>query len=186
MLSQLGLAKKCRTAYERAVELEPANIEVHQSLFGFYRAAPGIVGGGKDKALAEAAIIKKLDANRGRQAYATLYFEEKKFDLALAEFDEVLKTNPDDYNALYQIGRLAAVSRQFVDRGLAALQRCLALTPPPGQQGHAAVHWRIGNLQEKRSDPAAARAAYEASLQLDPNYAPAKDALKKLSSPAAK
>ena len=92
----------------------------------------------------------------------------------------MLKTNPDDYTALYQIGRLAALTGQFVDRGIASLRRCLELTPPPGPQSHAAVHWRLGQLFEKKNDRAGARAAYEAALKLDPNFAQAVEALKKL------
>ena len=180
VFSKLGLAKKSLAAYQRAVELAPANVDFHQSLFDYYRNAPGIAGGGSDKALAEAAIIKKLDANRGRLAFAQLYIADNKVDLAFSEYDEVLKTSPDDYSALYQIGRLAAVSGQALDRGLASLRHCLDLTPPPNQPLHAAAQWRIGNLLEKKNDPAGARAAYEASLKLDPKFSQAADALKKL------
>ncbi len=181
IFSQFGLAKKCLAAYQRAAELAPDNADFHQSLFEFYRQAPGLVGGGTDKAAAEAAIIKKLDPMRGRITFATLYTVEKKFDLALAEFDEVLKTAPDDYNALYQVGKLAAVSGQYLERGIAALQRCLELTPPtPNSPGPAPVQWRLGMILEKKNDSAAARAAYEAALKLDPKFSNAADALKKL------
>ena len=182
LFSQLGLAKKCAAAYQRAVALAPDNVDFHQSLFEFYRQAPGFAGGGSDKATAEAAVIKKLDPLRGRLAFASLYTADKKYDLALAEFDEVLKSSPDDYAALYQVGKLAAQSGQYLDRGLASLRRCLELTPPttPNTPGHAAAQWRIGNIFEKKNDPAGARAAYEAALTLDPKFAPAADALKKL------
>lgn len=178
---QPGLAKKSLAAYERAVALQPDNVDYHQSAFEFYRQAPGFLGGGMDKALATAATIKKLDARRGRIAFATLYVADKKYEQALAEFDEVLKTAPDDYSSLYQVGKLAAVSGQFLDRGAASLRRCLALAPPtPTTPGHAAAQWRLGMILEKKGDPAAARAAYEAAVKLDPTFAPAADALKKL------
>ena len=180
VLSKFGLAKKCRAEFERAVELEPANVDFHQALFGYYQADPSLVGGGADKAATEAAIIKKLDPARGRQAFAALYVGEKKYELAFAEYDEVLKASPTDYSALYQVGRLAAISGQNVDRGLASLQTCLEATPPTGLPGHAAVHWRIGNLHEKKGDPAKARIAYEAALKIDPNHAAAAESLKKL------
>lgn len=182
MLSRYGLAKKCLAAFERAVALAPANVEFHQSLFEFYRQAPSFMGGGSDKAAAEAATIKQLDGLAGRLAYATLYAADKKFDLAFAEFDEVLKTTPDDYNALYQVGKLAALSGQSLDRGLAALRHTLELPIPavPNTPSHAAAHWRIGNILEKKNDPAAARAEYEAALKLDPKLTPAADSLKKL------
>lgn len=181
MLSKFGLAKKCVAAYERAVELEPANLDFRQSLFEFYRQAPAIAGGGVDKAVAQAEAIKKIDAHRGRFAFATLYVGEKKYAEALAQLDEVLQVSPDDYAALYQVGRLAAVTGEYLDRGLAALRRCLALpVPTPNTPGHAAAHWRIGTILEKRKDLPGARTAYEAAVTLDPKFTPAADALKKL------
>jgi cytochrome c-type biogenesis protein CcmH/NrfG len=182
IFSQFGLARKCLAAYQRATALAPSNVDFHQSLFDYYRQAPGIAGGGTDKALAEAATIKQLDPLRGRMAFATLYTADKKYDQALAEFAEVLKTSPDDYASLYQVGKLAALSGQFLDRGLASLHRCLELTPPvaPNTPGHAAAQWRIGQILEKKNDPAGARAAYEASLKLDPKFTQAADALIKL------
>ncbi len=182
LFSQLGLAKKSLAAYQRAVALAPTNVDFHQSLFEYYRQAPGIAGGGADLALAEATAIKKLDPARGHLAFATLYIADKKYDLALAEFDEVLKTAPDDYNALYQVGKLAAVSGQFLDRGLVALHRYLTLAPPvaPDTPPPAAAQWRLGLILEKKNDLAGARAAYEAALALDPKFTQATAALKKL------
>src|SRR5271169_3032282 len=51
-LSAAGLAKKVRTSFERAVELDPQSWEARADLAEFYLEAPGIVGGGRDKALA--------------------------------------------------------------------------------------------------------------------------------------
>ena len=182
LLSKWGLAKKCLAAYERAVALEPTAVEFRFSLFEFYRQAPAIAGGGFDKALAQAAAIKQLDANRGRFAFATLYLGEKKYAEALAQFDEVLQTAPDDYPSLYQVGRLAAVTGQYLDRGLTSLRRCLELPVPnpANTPGHAAAHWRIGVILEKKKDLPGARAAYEAAVKLDPAFTPAADSLKKL------
>ena len=182
MLGKMSFAKKCRVAYEKAVELDPKNLTARSSLMGFYQQAPGVMGGGMDKAYEQAAAIKQVDAARGRLAYATLYAADKKYAEALAEFDAVLKVSPDDYAALYQVGKLAALSGQSLDRGLASLRRCLELTPPKttNTPSHAAAQWRIGNILEKKNDPAGARAAYEASLKVEPNFTQAADSLKKL------
>lgn len=180
LFSQMGLAKKCRAAYEKAVELDPKSVSAHRSLMGYYQQAPAIVGGGMDKAHREAEEIKKLDAFAGRQAVAGLYILEKKYPEAFAEFDEVLKERPDDYASLFQTGRLSAISGERLDGGLAALRRCLEQTPPENQPGHAAAHWRIGNILEKQNNKAAARAAYEASLKVDPKFPQAIEALRKL------
>jgi tetratricopeptide (TPR) repeat protein len=180
LFSQMGLAKKCKAAYERAVELDPKNLEARLSLLGYYQQAPSIVGGGLDKAMLQAQEIKKLDPARGRIAVATLLVAGKKFDEAFAEFDAALQEKPDDYSALFQTGRLAAISGQRLDRGLELLRQCLTMTPPEGQPPLAAAHWRIGNILEKKGDKPGARAAYEASLKADPKFAYAVESLKKL------
>lgn len=180
LFSKMGLAGKCRTAYEKAVELDPKSLDARLSLMSYYQQAPGIAGGGIDKALTQAQEIKKLDAARGRFAFATLYVSDKKYDQAFAEFEEVLKEKPDDYAALFQTGRLAAISGQRLDHGLTVLRQCLTMTPPENQPGHAAAHWRIGFILEKKGDKAGARAAYEASLKLDPKFSQAIESLKKL------
>ena len=103
-----------------------------------------------------------------------------EFAEAFALYEDALKENPDDYNSLYAIGRGAALSGQRLERGMEALARCLALTPPPNSPGHAAAHWRMGNIWEKKGDKAAARSAYEAALKLDAAFKNAIDALKAL------
>ena len=49
----------------------------------------------------------------------------------------------------------AATTGESVDRGLDCLRRCLGLTPPAGKDvpGHAYVHWRLGQLHERRKGP---------------------------------
>jgi tetratricopeptide (TPR) repeat protein len=59
-LSAAGLAKKVRTEFERAVELDPKSWEARTDLAEFYVEAPGIVGGGKDKAQAQADALASL------------------------------------------------------------------------------------------------------------------------------
>ena len=180
MFSKMSLGKKSIAALEKAVELDPQNLAARQGLMSFYQMAPAMMGGGSDKAFAQAAEIKKLDTARGHVAYAILYVGEKKYAEAFAETEEVLKSSPDHYAALFQFGRAAALSGSRIDEGLAALNKCLALTPAPGAPGHDAAHWRLGIIHEKRGDKTAARAAYQASLKINPRFQQAIDALKKL------
>jgi tetratricopeptide (TPR) repeat protein len=77
-------------------------------------------------------------------------------------------------------GQTALASSQNLDLALLRFNKCLTLTPPPKATGPAYVYWRIGQLQEKRGDKPAARAAYEASLQADPNFSKASEALERL------
>lgn len=180
LLSKMGWAKKCLAAYEKAVALDPKNIPARQSLLGYYMQAPAMVGGGLDKAYAQATEIKKLAPDVGRIAFAQIYAAEKKWTEAFTEFEEVLKTEPDHYLANFQVGRLAAMSGERVERGVETLRKALTLTPTPGAAGHEAAHWRLGLLLEKQGDKAGAKAAYEAALKVNPKFQQALDALKKL------
>src|SRR5437762_9518476 len=56
-----GLAKKVRNQFEMAVQLSPSSVDARTDLAEFYLEAPGIVGGGQDKARAQAATLARLD-----------------------------------------------------------------------------------------------------------------------------
>jgi tetratricopeptide (TPR) repeat protein len=59
--SAAGLAKKVRTEFERAVQFSPNSWQTRTDLAEFYLEAPGIVGGGKDKARAQAESLMPLN-----------------------------------------------------------------------------------------------------------------------------
>ena len=180
LLAKLGWAKRCLASYERAVQLAPDRAAYHWSLIGYFCMAPRIGGGGHDKALAEAAAVRQLDPMQGRIAFATLYLAEKRNAAAFAEFEDVLRDTPDDFLALYHIGRCAALSGEQLDRGAAALRRCLRLTPPTGDgmPTHASAHFRLGNILEKQGAQAAAEREYALALEEQPDFRPSKIALK--------
>ena len=180
MLFKLGPAKKCGECLEKAVALEPDNLEARQARFSFYRAAPGFVGGGHDKAAAEAEEIRKRDPILGAYVLGQIYLDEKKVPEAFALYEEALKKAPDNYAVLYGLGRTAAQTGQQLDRGEQTLRRCLALTPGPSDPPLEAVHWRLGNIAEKKGNKAAARTEYETALKIQPGFKQAAESLAKL------
>ncbi len=82
-LTAAGLAKKVRSEFETAVRLNPNSAEARTDLAEFYLEAPGIVGGGRDKAEAQAQKIAALDPVRAGWVKARL--AEKNKDLVTAE-----------------------------------------------------------------------------------------------------
>lgn len=180
MFAQVRLAGKIRDLLEQAVKLAPANPDARQALGQFYTQAPAVVGGGTAKAHEQADALLALAPARGRAAKADVFARDKQYAEAFALYDATLEETPDDYATLYRVGRLAALSGQRLEQGRAALLRCLALPAPNGAPHHAAAHWRLGLIHEKFGDPAAARTAYQAAVQVDPKFTPAKAALKKL------
>ena len=82
-LSAAGLAKKVRTSFERAVDLDPKSSEARTDLAEFYLEAPSIVGGGLDKARAQADAL--LPLNPGMTHWVLARIAGKQKDAALAE-----------------------------------------------------------------------------------------------------
>ena len=81
--SAAGLAKKVRNEFETAVKLDPHNLEARSDLAEFYVEAPPIVGGGRDKAEAQAQEMTVLDPAQAHMVKARL--AEKRDDFATAE-----------------------------------------------------------------------------------------------------
>jgi tetratricopeptide (TPR) repeat protein len=82
-LSATGLARKVRSEFERAVELSPGNFEARTDLAEFYLEAPSIIGGGKDKARAQANLLMPL--NPALAHWVMGRTDEKNKDNAAAE-----------------------------------------------------------------------------------------------------
>ncbi|MBS0664571.1 MAG: tetratricopeptide repeat protein [Verrucomicrobia bacterium] len=180
LFAKLEFAHKCQHALETAVQLDPDSLEARNGLVSFYRSAPPFAGGGMSKAYEQAEEIRKRDALMGASVLGQLYLSEKKIDQAFALYEETIKSHPDSYTLLYAIGRAAAQTGQHLDRGEQVLRRCLELTPGKNDPGYAPVHWRLGNIAERRGQVAVARAAYEAALKADPGFHQAREALAKL------
>jgi tetratricopeptide (TPR) repeat protein len=180
VFSKFGFAKKCLACYDKAVELDPNNLDARNGRVEYYRQAPGIVGGSMEKAYAEAAEIRRRDPMRGATVLGNLYLAEKKYAEAFALLDGLIAQNPANKALLYQVGRLAALSGQQLERGEAALKEYFHYTPAPDEPPLFNAHWRLGTLYERKGDKAAARAEYETALQLRPDYSAAQNALKRL------
>jgi tetratricopeptide (TPR) repeat protein len=82
-MSAFSLAKKSREQFETAIKLDPRDVEALSDLGEFYKEAPGVVGGGMDKAEEVAKKLDALDASRAHQLRAQM--AEKQKDLGTAE-----------------------------------------------------------------------------------------------------
>ena len=110
-LSALGYARKTVRAFERAVELGPANLEALSDVFEFYLQAPGIVGGGRDKAEGIARRIAELNEAESHWARARLAEQRKDYAEAEREYRAALKAEPS------QVGRMLDLAAFLSARG---------------------------------------------------------------------
>jgi len=106
VLKQPFLAKKVRVQFERAVELDGANLEARSDLISYYLMAPGMMGGSVEKAKDQAAAIAKLDPFQGHLALARVHEHEKQDDLFERELLAASAAKPDEIGPRFQLGLL--------------------------------------------------------------------------------
>jgi tetratricopeptide (TPR) repeat protein len=107
IFSGLSLAKKTRKEFETAVRLDEKNFSARQALIEYDCSAPGIAGGGEDKALPQIAKLAELDAAEGHYAAGNCRRQKKDFAAADAEFAKSLESHPKSANLVYDIGDYA-------------------------------------------------------------------------------
>ncbi|MBC8009646.1 MAG: tetratricopeptide repeat protein, partial [Burkholderiales bacterium] len=176
----LRLARRGRDLMERAVVLAPGDIAYREGLVDFYRQAPGMAGGDLEKARAHADAIARIDPVRGAVWRASILIDEEKYAEALAVCEAALAARPDDYVALFTLGKTVSESGLRLDDGERALRRCLAVVPAPSDPSHAGVWYRLGLISEHRGDLTAARAYHAEALKLEPFFNRPAEALERL------
>ena len=106
IFGKASLAGKTRDEFERAVQLDPNNLDARLGLVDYYTMAPGFMGGSDDKALAQAQEIRKRDALEGHRAMARIYARDKKPELARKEYLDAVHEQPNSPKAHYYLAML--------------------------------------------------------------------------------
>lgn len=81
----------------------------------------------------------------------------------------LLARRPDDPGALYQLGKLAALSGEELEQGLAHLDRYRAQKERPDDLPEFGGHWRRAQILEKLGRKDAAIAELRTATSLDPS-----------------
>ncbi|MDJ0657203.1 MAG: tetratricopeptide repeat protein [Xanthomonadales bacterium] len=95
-LGRAGPAKKARKAFEKAVEINPGNIEARSGLVTFFSGAPWFMGGDMDKAYEQVELIREVDPDRADMELAGLYLSDDEPEKAEAVYRAGLERNPDN------------------------------------------------------------------------------------------
>ncbi len=110
--SAISLARKTRKEFEAAVQLDARNYSARQVLIEFDCSAPGLVGGGEERALPQIKQLAEMDAAEGHFAAGNCRRQKKDFAIADEEFAKALESNPKSAELIYDIGDYAAKRAQ--------------------------------------------------------------------------
>lgn len=147
--------------------------------------AAGTIAESEGKAVAAQAEYRTLmqsypDSAEPVMRIVTFYQHDERWDDALALVDSFLARRPSDPDPLYHLGEIAALSGQRLDAGAEALERYLTMPVSEDLPSYAGAHYRLGMIQERRGNAAAARTEYEAAIALNPELKDARRALDRL------
>jgi tetratricopeptide (TPR) repeat protein len=93
-LSAYSLSKQARQEFETAVRLDPRNAEALSDLGEFYVEAPGIVGGGQDKAESVAEELDRIDRARAADLRGRIAYARKDYATAEEDFKRAISLSP--------------------------------------------------------------------------------------------
>jgi len=168
-LSQALMAPKLRDAFERAIALDPDLHDARTNLMEFYLQAPAVVGGGVDKARAQAVELARRDPPRGHYARGRLAVYDKQPEVAAKAYLAAWEARPESVSYRTAAGLALQETKQW-DR---AFGLYLAWT---AEDAKAAGAWyqlgRTAVLSGQRADVGADALRNYIALPLAPGQPP--------------
>ena len=89
-------AGKARKNLLKAVELDPTNTIAHHDLIQYYMLVPGILGGGKKKAVNHAMQLNAQNPWEGFKAFGQIHLLEKEYEAAAMVYQEAIIKYPTE------------------------------------------------------------------------------------------
>src|SRR5579863_10556479 len=104
MMSAYSLARKTQKEFAAAVDLDAHNFDAEQDLIEYDCTAPGMVGGGEEKAQPLIEKLMAMDQAEGHYATGICRAQKKNYEAADAEFTKALESKPKTAKRVYDIG----------------------------------------------------------------------------------
>ncbi len=166
VVKQALLAPRIKSEMEKAVELDPNNIEARTALSQFYVMAPGIMGGSVEKAKRQADAILALDAYRGYVTYANIYNRQEDWDQAENYYKKAIAVNPQKALPYHQLGYLYLRMKRHAE-AVAQFQRMVQFDPDNANSYDSLGDGYLANGQLDE-----ALDSYRKAVNIDPQFAP--------------
>ena len=123
-LSAYGIAKHSLSEMQTAVKLNPQNGPAFSDLGDYYAQAPGIAGGGTDKAQAIAAQLDKVDSARAQQLRGDIAMAQKDYTTAENEYRQAVAAAEESADYWSVLANFYRSRQQWSDLD-SAIQGCI-------------------------------------------------------------
>lgn len=130
-MSAASLAGKVRGEFERAVQLNPKDVEARLDLAEFYIDAPGIVGGGEHKAREQAQSVATMNPAREHWIYARIAEHKKDSVTAEREYHQYIDLSKGDAEAWLNLALFLRRQKRYDEMEQAIVKISQASAPKP-------------------------------------------------------
>lgn len=112
---KLGLSKRARAEFDRALALDSNAVEVREARARYFMNAPGIAGGSMDKARREAEAARRIDPYRGGLLSGQIEEHGKRPGAAEAEYAALVRSHPDSTGPFNRLVNLYQTARRYAE-----------------------------------------------------------------------
>jgi tetratricopeptide (TPR) repeat protein len=154
-------ASRARQNFEKAVQLDPRNYEAVNDLFSYYVDAPGIMGGGLDKAEKLLEPIRAHDPAEYHYALAVLAERRRLWDAAESQWRKAAELAPRQAGRLVDLARFLARRNKWPES-----EKVFARAEQINPSSPALIYSRAEAYVEARRNLETARALLEMYLTL--------------------
>jgi tetratricopeptide (TPR) repeat protein len=152
--SAYGLGKRVRAEFEEAARLDPHNGPALSDLGDFYNEAPGIVGGGSDKAASIANQLDKVDPARAAELRARIAEKNQDYETAERQFRQAISVSTHPASQWTVLASFFRRRQRWSDVDT-AIQNCVSAAAHDKHSG-VALYDGAGVLIESHRNPALA------------------------------
>jgi hypothetical protein len=158
-----SLAKRTRAEFEESVRIDPRNADALADLGEFYEQAPGVVGGGMDKAEAIAKRLDSVDPARAHELRAEIAEQQKDYAGAEHEFKLAISTSRHPASHWISLAAFHRRRKQWPEMEAAVRSAQMAAERDKGESAHAgeALYDGASLLSETHRDPALAARMFD-------------------------
>ncbi len=204
------MVSEVRRAFEKAVALDPKNLEARADLLEFYMEAPTAFGGGMDKAREQADAIGRINKGDGLLALSRIAEKDEKYAVAERHLKTAIEIDPTsgrylelggyyhrrkNYPAMEEALRKSTDAKASYALAMALLEQgqrlpeaerlvgqFIAAGPPAPGDEPTLAHARLllGKIQARQGRRQEAAREFRAALQENPNLKDAKKELEKV------